>query len=340
MIGEWLIRGCDDRLSIYYVSPDAVLCRTELVPGGRWGAPRTVGGDQRLHPVLALGQGPDRYVHLASWRPMGSGQSEIVHSAHFRPLLAPLDWVDIGRPTGGGDRSGTTATAIAVDGHGRAHVFVPRDEGGLSMRAQSQKGGWGPWHDLKGSDIKGGPVALTGAKGGMQAYAAGSGSLMHWRQPGSGVVFGAVQSVKADARLGTLRALATSDEDSSLFFVDISGDLCVWRPGSEPFALLPAAGPGPVAAVRCTIDGYDCTVLAQRSSSGRVAFAAYPSEQEEMGAAWTESGPALPSDATVSLALDADGRLVAASLSPSSGQLLLSRRRDEAGLAMGAWEAV
>ena len=73
---------------------------------------------------------------------------------------------------------------------------------------------------------------------------------------------------------------------------------------------------------------------------GRVAFAAYPSELEEMGAAWTESGPALPSDATVSLTLDTDGRLVAATLSPSSGQLLLSRRKDEAGLALGAWAAV
>ncbi|CAM5665108.1 putative protein OS=Streptomyces tendae OX=1932 GN=GUR47_31885 PE=4 SV=1 [Streptomyces tendae] len=88
-------------------------------------------------------------------------------------------------------------------------------------------------------------------------------------------------------------------------------------------------------------DGHDCTLLAQRSAaSGRVAFAAYPTELEEMGAAWTESGPALPADATVSLALDADDRLVAATLSPSAGQLLLSRRKDEPGLALGAWAAV
>lgn len=291
-----------------------------------------------MQPVLALGQGPDRYAHLVSWRSTGPGPASLVHSVQFRPLLAALDWADVGHPAGESDR--TSPPAVAVDGHGRAHVFVRRDGGGLSMRAQSQKGGWGPWHDLKGSELEGGPVALTGAKGGMHAYAAGSGTLMHWRQPGSGVVFGAVESVPAEVRPGTLRALPTSDENTSVFFTDTSGDLCVWRAGGEPVALLPAAGPGPVAAVRCRIDGHDCTLLAQRSSSGRVAFAAYPSELEEAGAAWTESGPALPADTLVSVALDADDRLVAATLSPSTGQVHLTRRKDEPGLALGPWQTV
>ncbi|MDT0611526.1 hypothetical protein [Streptomyces lancefieldiae] len=338
MIGEWLIRGRDGRLSIYHVSSDAVLCRAELVPGGSWGAPRTVGGDQVVHPVLAVGQGADSYAHLVSWRPMGPGRSSLVHSVHFRPLLAALDWVDVGHPAGEGDR--TSTPAVAVDGHGRAHVFVRGEDGGLSMRAQSQKGGWGPWHDLKGSDLQGGPVALTGAKGGMHAYAAGPGVLMHWHQTASGVVFGEMESVQAEARPGTLRALATSDENTSLFFTDPAGDLCVWRPGSEPVALLPAAGPGPVSAVRCRIDAHDCTLLAQRSSAGRVALAAYPSEQEGAGAWWTESGPQLSVDAEVSLALDAEDRVVAATLSPSAGRLLLSRLKDEPGLALGPWQQV
>ncbi|MFJ8544432.1 hypothetical protein ACIRFH_20840 [Streptomyces sp. NPDC093586] len=337
MIGEWLIRGRDGRLSIYHVTPDAVLCRAELVPGGAWGAPRIVGGGQVPHPVLALGQGADGYVHLVSWRPAGPGRSSLVHSVHFQPLLAPLDWDDIGHPAGKGDR--TSPPAVAVDGHGRAHVFVQGEGGGLTMRAQSQKGSWGPWHDFKAA-IEGGPVALAGVNGGMQAYAAAPGMLMHWRQPGSGVVFGAVESVKAEARPGTLRALATSDENTTLFFTDTSGTLCAWRPGADPVPLLPAAGPGPVAAVRCELDGQDCTLLAQRASSGRVAFAAYPAEQEPADVRWTESGPHLPADAEVSLALDADGRVVAAALSPSTGQLLLARRTDEPGPALTAWQTV
>ena len=81
-------------------------------------------------------------------------------------------------------------------------------------------------------------------------------------------------------------------------------------------------------------------VLAQRSASGRVAFAAYPTEQESAGAWWTESGPQLPSDAVVALALDEEERIVAATLSPSTGHLLLTRRKDEPGLALEAWREV
>jgi hypothetical protein len=100
------------------------------------------------------------------------------------------------------------------------------------------------------------------------------------------------------------------------------------------------AGPGPVSAVRCELGGYDCTLLAQRSASGRVAFAAYPTEDEEAGAWWTESGPALPADAVVSLAVDSEGRVTAATLSPSTGRLLLTRRKEESGLALEAWREV
>jgi hypothetical protein len=54
----------------------------------------------------------------------------------------------------------------------------------------------------------------------------------------------------------------------------------------------------------------------------------------------TESGPRLPVDATVSLTIDADGRVAAATLSPSTDQLLLTRRKDEPGLALEAWRQV
>lgn len=104
--------------------------------------------------------------------------------------------------------------------------------------------------------------------------------------------------------------------------------------------LLAAAGPGPVSAIRCELDGYDCTLLAQRSASGRVAFAAYPTEQESAGAWWAESGPQLPADAHVSLAEDDAGRVVAASLAPGSDALLLTHRKHEPGLALEAWHPV
>ncbi|GHI94106.1 hypothetical protein KVH22_32910 [Streptomyces olivaceus] len=339
MNGEWLIRGRDGRLSVYLMAQDAVLWRAEELAGGAWTAARRIGGDRRLSSVAGIGRGADGYTHLAAWSPTPSGGAELVHTTHFRPLLAPLDWAPAGHPDGKGGITG--GPAVAVDDQGRGHVFARNEGGGVSKLAQKYKGGWHPWRDLKGADLQGPPAAVAGRAGRMEVYAAGSGTLQYWRQEEPATRFDLVEAVECEARPGTLRALATSDEATTLFFTDGSDRLCVWRPGTKPVPLLSAAGPGPVAATRAVIDGHDCTLVAQRSAgSGRVVFAAYPSEQEELGASWTESGPALPADALVSLARDADGRVVAATLSPSGGQLLLSRQKDEAGLALGAWQAV
>jgi hypothetical protein len=336
--GDWLLRGRDGRLSVYQVSGEAVLCRAERGPGGAWTAPRKVGGDQRLHPVLAVGQGADGYAHLVSWRPTAKGESGLVHSTHFRPHLAALDWHPIGHPHKKGDRTGTPA--VAVDAQGRAHVFVPNAEGGVSLLAQKAKGGWEAWRDLKGREVRDNLAAVTGESGRVELYAAVPEGIAHWRQeePGGEPVLH--ETLQAPVRPGTLYALATSPGRTTVFYTDPDGDLRAWRPGGEPAVLLPAAGHGPVCAVRCELDGHDCTLLAQRSSSGRVAFAAYPTELESAGAWWTESGPRLPVDARVCLATDEDGRVVAATLSPSTGQFLLTRRKDEPVLALQAWQPV
>jgi len=336
--GDWLLRGRDGRLSVYLLSEAAVLCRAEHGPGGPWDAPRTIGGDQRLHPVLAVGQGADGYAHLAAWRPTVTGESGLVHSTHFRPRLAALDWTPIGHPDKKGDRTGTPA--VAVDAQGRAHVFVRNKSGGVSMVAQKEKGGWDPWRDLKGRDVQEELAAVTGESGRVELYAAVPGGILHWRQEEPGAQPVLEEALETPVRPGTLRALATSPESTTLFYTDGTGDLCAWRPGGKPVPLLAGAGPGPVSAVRCELDGHDCTLLAQRSASGRVAFAAYPTEDESAGAWWTESGPQLPADAGVSLASDEAGRVVAASLAPGTGDLLLTRRKDEPGLALEAWRPV
>ncbi|MEU9210883.1 hypothetical protein AB0D27_23765 [Streptomyces sp. NPDC048415] len=338
MNGDWLIRGRDGRLCAYLLSAAAVQCRAERGPGGPWDPPRTVGGDQRLHPVLAVGRGPDGYAHLVSWRPTVRDESGLVHSTHFRPRLAALDWNPLGHPDKTGGRTGTPA--VAVDAEGRAHVFVRNKGGGVSMLAQKEKGGWDPWRDLKGRDVQEDLAAVTGECGRVELYAAVPGGILHWRQEEPGAQPVLEEALETPVRPGTLRALATSPGSTTLFFTDESGDLCAWRPGTKPVALLATAGPGAVSAIRCELDGHDCTLLAQRSASGRVVFAAYPTEDEAAGAWWTESGPGLPADALVSLAEDDAGRVVAAILLPSTGELLLTRRKDEPGLALEAWRAV
>lgn len=338
MNGDWLIRGRDGRLSVYLLSEAAVRCRAERGPGGLWDPPRTVGGDQRLHPVLAVGQGPDGYTHLVSWRPTVRDESGLVHSTHYQPRLAALDWNPIGHPDRTGGRTGPPA--VAVDAQGRAHVFVRNKGGGVSMLGQKEKGGWGPWRDLKGREVHEDLAAVTGESGRVELYAAVPGGILHWRQEEPGTQPVLEEALETSVRPGTLRALATSPESTTLFFTDESGDLCAWRAGGKPVSLLAGAGPGPVSAIRCELDGHDCTLLAQRSASGRAVFAAYPTEEETAGAWWTESGPQLPADASVSLAEDEEGRLVAASLSPASGELLFTRRKDEPGLALEAWRAV
>ncbi|MFF5574468.1 hypothetical protein [Streptomyces luteogriseus] len=339
MNGDWLLRGRDGRLTVYLPSGDAVLCRAERGPAGSWeDTPRTVGGSQKLHPGAAVGQGADGYAHLAAWRPTVPGESGLVHSTHFRPGLAALDWVPIGHPDQKGDRTGPPA--VAVDGAGRGYVFVRNKAGGVSLRNQKVKGGWGGWLDLGGQEVEGELAAVTGESGFVELYACVPGGILRWRQEGDGKKPVPAEGVDAPVRPGTLRALATSAEHTTLFFTDRSGDLCAWRPGEKPVTLLASAGPGPVSAVRCVIEGHDCTVLAQRSASGRVAFAAYPTEQESAGAWWTESGPPLPADAMVSVALDEHDEVVAASLSPSAGTVLLTRRKDEPGLALEAWREI
>ncbi len=240
MNGDWFLRGRDGRLSVYQLSGDAVRCRAEREPGGPWTAPRTVGGDQSLHPVLAIGQGADGYAHLVSWRPTVKGESGLVHSTHFRPRLSALDWHPIGHPLKKGDRTGTPA--VAVDAQGRAHVFVPDGQGGVRLLTQKEKGGWAAWRDLKGDGVRDGLAAVTGESGRVELYAAGPDGIQYWRQEEPAAEPVPAESLRATVRPGTLHALATSPDSTTLYYTDTSGDLCAWRPGGKPVTLLPSAG--------------------------------------------------------------------------------------------------
>ncbi|MFJ4682800.1 hypothetical protein ACIQNG_11285 [Streptomyces sp. NPDC091377] len=335
--GDWLIRGRDGRLGVYLATDDHVLCRAERVPGGPWGEPRTAGGGQRLHGGFAVARGADGYSHLAAWRPTRGDESGLVHSTHFRPLLAPLDWHPVGHPDRRGARTGHPA--LAVDGAGRGYVFVRNRGGGVHTVNQKYRGGWNAWHDLGGSGVHEQLAAVAGESGFVDLYATDADGLLHWQQEKSGGRPVAAEPLRTAVAPGSLSALPTSKESTTLYYADPTGTLHAWRPGTDPVPLLDAAGPGPVATLRCALQGHDCTVLAQRSASGRIAFAAYPTEQESAGLWWTESGPALPEGSRVALTEDGEGRVVAATVTPD-GVLRMARQKDEPGLALAAWREI
>jgi hypothetical protein len=266
--GDWLIRGRDGRLGVYTTRDEAVWCRAERHPGGAWLPWRKMGGDQRLHTVLAVGQGADGYAHLVAWRPTTGDEAGLVHSTHFRGHLAALDWIPIGHPNKKWARTGRPA--VAVDAEGRAYVFVGNRGKGVHTVNQKVRGGWNAWHDLKGSRVHEELVAVTGESGLVELYGVSPAGILRWLQEEPGGRPVTADPLPVPVEPGTLAALPTSKEHTTLFFADREGIIHAWRPDTDPVPLLAAAGPGPLSLLRCVLDGHDCTVLAQRSASGHI----------------------------------------------------------------------
>lgn len=140
---------------------------------------------------------------------------------------------------------------------------------------------------------------------------------------------------------GTLAAVTGPSGHVTLFYVDKAGQVRAWSQGRdlEPTVLGEAVGTGRLAATRCLIDGYDCTVLAQQSADGRLALAAYPSEQETEGIQWSETGDA-QGDLDTVLTRGLDGRLVVMSRL-GGGSLLTTRQKAAAdGLLLEGWRSI
>ncbi|WP_425276339.1 hypothetical protein [Streptomyces carpinensis] len=392
MNGDWPRCGRDGRLSVHLPSDDAVRCRAERWPDGPWDAPRRVGGDQKLYPALAVGQGTDRYAHLVSWRPTGKGESGLVHSTQFRPRLSALDFRPVGhpdnrrvggdqklypalavgqgtdryahlvsgRPTGKGesglvhstqfrprlsaldfrpvghpDNKGhrTGAPAGAVDTAGRTHLFVRNRGGGVSMVAQKEKGGWTAWCDLKGREVQDGLAAVTGESGRVELYAAVPGGLLHWRQGESGGRPVLEEALKAAVRPGTLyawppRGIAPPCSTPATRAACAPGGRAANRSPCSP----------PPAPARSSPRAANWTAATAGCWCGARSAAEWPSppvpprrSRRAPGGPGPSRGPGFRRTPRL---------LIAATLSPSTGRLLLTSRKDEPGPALQAWREV
>ncbi|MEU9997735.1 hypothetical protein [Streptomyces sp. NPDC050848] len=341
--GSWLTRGTEGRFSAYLMSDGEVLRWTEGTDG-RWSGPVSLGGGGLL-PILSIGQGVNAYVHMVGLRPVPDTEDhvELMHSTQFQTGRPAVEWRSI-QHSNGKSFPWTGNPAVAVDALGRAYVFTKNGGGGLSVRAQKDAGGWHPWWDLWGNRSDPSPVAVTNGAGFVELYTAKPEGLLRYEQQESGGKPVRHDVVPASVTFGTLAAVTGPSGHATLYYLDDEQRVCAWSPGRslEPTPFLDAVGTGPLAATPCLIDGAECTVLAQQSADGRLALAAFPAEQETVGAKWIETGePHGPLTTTLTQALD--GGLVALTVADgATGPLLLTMRQKTAseGFQLGGWHTV
>ncbi|AZM56114.1 hypothetical protein DMA15_28890 [Streptomyces sp. WAC 01529] len=342
---RWLLRGKDGRLTAYARAEGGLLRWTESAPGG----PDWTGPDFFEAPgltYLTLAQGADGYVHF-----VGRGERreadgkvvvDLVHSIQYQTGRPLMDWRPIGNPhTKLVERAPHLgAPAAAVDAQGTVHVFVRDAVNSVRMRREGKGGKWEGWKDFKVREALDGITALATSTGRVEVLAPGAKATLRWTQEKQGGELTRADDIPLAPVPGSGTLLETAPDRLTYYAADALGSgILAHRPadGGSAIPLGGAPGTGPVAALRTAIDGYDCTVLAHRTSTGRPALAAFPTEDEDAGLWWAGTGePCLGAPA---LALDARGRVVMAAIG-LDGTLRLARQKAEPGLALEAWTTV
>ncbi|MFE0177514.1 hypothetical protein ACFWZ2_34910 [Streptomyces sp. NPDC059002] len=343
--GRWLLRGKDGRLSAYARAEGGLLRWTEERPGGpHWTGPAYFEAPDLTY--LTLAQGADGYVHFIGRRERRDGDGkpvvDVMHSVQYQSGRPLMDWRSVGNPhTKLVERAPHLGDpAVAVDTAGTVHVFVRDAVKSVRMRREGKGGKWEGWKDLKSSEALDGIAAVTTSTGRIEVYAPTADGTEHWAQEERGGDFKRADDIPPTPAPGSGTALETGDDRLTYYAADASGKgVLAHRPaiGGTAVPLGGEPDPRPTAALRATIDGHDCTVLAHRSRSGRPAVAAFPTEDEEAGLWWAETGePCLGAPA---LALDAHGRVVMTAIGVD-GTLRVARQQAEPGLALGAWTRV
>ncbi|MFI1397037.1 hypothetical protein [Streptomyces sp. NPDC020681] len=342
----WLLRGKDGRLTAYAATDGGVLRWTETRPAGpEWSGPELLATAAGLEPYLSIAQGADGYVHLFGVRKTAQGGGEIrtdvMHAIQYQTGRPVKDWQPLGTPYPNDWKlAGQIGRPVsAVDGAGNVHVFVRNVGGGVCARSQAATGAWGPWADLKGSGAHGTLAAAASGGGRTEIVAPAREGVMRWVQDGNKAVFTRETDIPAQVQDGTVSALATGeDRVTFLWRDDKAAEVHAWRQDGVPEPLGGDTGTGPLALLRASVDGHDCTLMAHRDADGRPALAAYPTEDESAGAVWTGTGEVCVG--APALCADANGRVVLAAIAPDGGLRITRQKTNESGLAMEAWTRV
>ncbi|MGW0120730.1 hypothetical protein [Streptomyces sp. NPDC003327] len=336
-----MARGKEGRFSAYLPRNGEVVRWTEDT-GGRWTGPVSLGGGTLL-PSLSVGQGTDGYVHLVGLRPVAGDEPdrvELVHTTQYQTGRPALEWRSLTHPNGPAHQW-TGTPSVTVDGIGRAYVFCRNGGGGVSVRAQKDAGGWHPWWDLLGSKTDPSPAAVTNGAGFVELYSSHAKGLVRYQQRESGGKPVREELLPASVTMGTLAAVTGPSGHSTAFYVDQEGDLRAWSPDRSlaPTVLGRAVGTGPLSAGRCLVDGVECTVLAQQAADGRLAVGVHPTEQEDSGVQWIETGVPHGELATA-FGRDIDGRLVALTLAGAATLITARQRPAAGGLSLDSWRSL
>jgi hypothetical protein len=168
--------------------------------------------------------------------------------------------------------------------------------------------------------------------------AAAGGAALHWVQPEPGAVPQRTLDVQPGPRPGSVTAVETAPGRLTYFWTDPlgSGLVCHRRGGwSVPLGGAPDGGAN--AALRTTLDGYDCTLIAHRGAAGGVLIGVCGTENESAGVWWTDTGR--PCQGAPALAHDGYGRAVVAAFGADGG-LSVARQGAGPGLTFPDWERV
>ncbi|MER6163531.1 hypothetical protein [Streptomyces violaceorubidus] len=337
--GSWLLRGNDDRLSVYALVEAGVHRWTETAVGsGRFDGPD-------LFPVegltsLAVAQGANRYAHFLGRRERSGGggpKTDLVYAVQYQTGRTLGDWRSLGNPfRDPRDAASLGAPTAAVDGQGTVHVFVSGGPGGVMLRREARSGAWEAWKDLRGGVVAGGLSAAANSAGLVELLAPGHRSVMRWVQTEPGADLRRAQDLTPAPAPGSAALLETAPGVFTAYWSEQSGTgVYAQRPGEWAFPAGGAPGEGPHATLRAAVDGYDCTVLAHQGRTGTAVLGVCGTGAESGGLWWTDTG--VDCAGTPALALDGHGRIVMAVVA-ADGAVLVNRQRPEPGLTLADWE--
>ncbi|WP_229378854.1 hypothetical protein [Streptomyces sp. VRA16 Mangrove soil] len=337
--GQWLTRGRDGRLSLYAPTEGGLLRWTETAAGGpSWNGPHFVAVAGLTH--LRVVQGADSYVHFLGRRKRTDANGvvgvDIVHAIQYQTGLAFTDWRSLGNPHKDRNQGAHVAPpsgAVAKDG--TVYVFVRGAHGGLMMRREGAGGKWQPWQDLQGMGLDPRPAPVALDDGRIEVVAAAETGVFVWGQTQAGGDFAQPRGFALRPAPGTVTALETFPGRPTFFWTDaVGGAPAAWRAGGWPLPLTGAAADGGYAALRATVDGYECVVLACRDRAGDAVVGLGGLENEANGFWWYPLEQ--PCLGTPALSLDGRGRVVVALIGPDGAPLVA--RQQGAGLSLSGWQ--